>query len=621
MSTIKRIAFALAFTVLASFATALAQAPQVSTVNVTPDERKVRVSAVGDVLEMRVAVSDESGDIVFEGGPVVADKLDWTMRDAQGQRVPAGAYLMSVTYRTSSGKLKRRVEQVLVTEEVTGGASSAPEDPTPQAVANITGQGTTGRISKFTGANAVGNSAIFESGGRIGLGTTAPAQSLHVLGASSRLRLHSTGGSSLTATEYVNNVGRVWHAGVAGSTVAGVGSKFFVRDNNANQYRIVIDTAGNFGIGTLTPASRLTVNGGVQILGSGNGIKFPDGSIQTKATSGTINGTGAANRLAKFTGPNSFGNSSITEVSGNVGIGTAAPLTALEVRGSLTIEAGGSPELYTSVAGSEQNRYLQLVNSLSVRSASGLKAGGVLVSDNYGYAYPGKNDLIVKGSVGIGTTDPIARLGVVTQSGTGVRIRSGGSAAIEASNSASFGSGYINSAVLGSSTNIGVTGVSATGTGVLGVTTSGRAIYGAVSADGTGYAGLFDGKLRVNGTFENNSDRAAKANIASINPRSILRKLVAVPVQAWNYKSESASIRHLGPMAQDFRAAFGLGADDKTISAVDADGVALASVQALYQLMLEKDKQITQQNMRIERLEAQLNQVRRTIRRKRAAKR
>ena len=35
--------------------------PQVSTVNVTPDESKVRVATVGDVLDMRVVVSDESG--------------------------------------------------------------------------------------------------------------------------------------------------------------------------------------------------------------------------------------------------------------------------------------------------------------------------------------------------------------------------------------------------------------------------------------------------------------------------------------------------------------------------------------------------------------------------------
>jgi hypothetical protein len=59
-------------------------------------------------------------------------------------------------------------------------------------------------------------------------------------------------------------------------------------------------------------------------------------------------------------------------------------------------------------------------------------------------------------------------------------------------------------------------------------------------------------------------------------------------------------------MAQDFRAAFGLGIDDKGISSVDADGVALASIQSLYQMMQEKDRQI-------ERLRAQVVHLQRSV--------
>ena len=66
------------------------------------------------------------------------------------------------------------------------------------------------------------------------------------------------------------------------------------------------------------------------------------------------------------------------------------------------------PILYTSTSSSEQNRYLQLSNSPTVDSASGLKAGGVLVADTYAYANPAKNDLIVKGTVLIGTSSPSA---------------------------------------------------------------------------------------------------------------------------------------------------------------------------------------------------------------------
>ena len=73
-------------------------------------------------------------------------------------------------------------------------------------------------------------------------------------------------------------------------------------------------------------------------------------------------------------------------------------------------------------------------------------------------------------------------------------------------------------------------------------------------------------------------------------------------------------------MAQDFRAAFNLGADDKHIDLIDANGVTMASVQVLYQMMLEKDREIKQLRAQVLQQRAQLNQVRRAVR-KRAAKR
>ena len=70
MTTIKRFSFALFITLCALALNAHAQTPSVSTVNLTPDERNVRVAAIGDVLDMRVSGSDETGDIIFESGPV-----------------------------------------------------------------------------------------------------------------------------------------------------------------------------------------------------------------------------------------------------------------------------------------------------------------------------------------------------------------------------------------------------------------------------------------------------------------------------------------------------------------------------------------------------------------------
>ncbi|MEO8740656.1 MAG: hypothetical protein ABI537_13275, partial [Casimicrobiaceae bacterium] len=73
-----------------------------------------------------------------------------------------------------------------------------------------------------------------------------------------------------------------------------------------------------------------------------------------------------------------------------------------------------------------------------------------------------------------------------------------------------------------------------------------------------------------------------------------------------NWKSQDDSIRHMGPMAQDFRAAFGLGETDTGISTVDADGVALAAIQGLNQKLLQKDREIGQLRRKLQAIEAKL---------------
>lgn len=99
------------------------------------------------------------------------------------------------------------------------------------------------------------------------------------------------------------------------------------------------------------------------------------------------------------------------------------------------------------------------------------------------------------------------------------------------------------------------------------------------------------------------SDRNMKENFVPLDGRLILHKLSLIPITQWNLKSQSTSIKHFGPMAQDFYASFGLGESNRHISTSDADGVAFASIQALYQISVEKDKQIQDLQQRIEKLE------------------
>ena len=83
------------------------------------------------------------------------------------------------------------------------------------------------------------------------------------------------------------------------------------------------------------------------------------------------------------------------------------------------------------------------------------------------------------------------------------------------------------------------------------------------------------------GTWASLSDRNAKTNIAPLDDATVLAKVAQLPISRWSYKSERG-VRHVGPMAQDFYAAFGVGEDDKHITSIDEDGVALAAIKALH---------------------------------------
>jgi len=98
--------------------------------------------------------------------------------------------------------------------------------------------------------------------------------------------------------------------------------------------------------------------------------------------------------------------------------------------------------------------------------------------------------------------------------------------------------------------------------------------------------------LSTGGQWNNASDRNRKTAVASVDPQQILEKVVALPVTAWQYQDEDAAIRHIGPMAQDFHAAFGLGGPSTSIGTVDADGVALAAIQGLHAIVRDNASEI-----------------------------
>lgn len=106
-----------------------------------------------------------------------------------------------------------------------------------------------------------------------------------------------------------------------------------------------------------------------------------------------------------------------------------------------------------------------------------------------------------------------------------------------------------------------------------------------ISRDGTGTveAKFFDnGNLVIGGTLSQSSDVAIKHDFDTVDPSDVLDAVESMPVTTWRYNTSPDEV-HMGPTSQDFAAAFGLGSDRTKIAAVDADGVAFASIKALRQ--------------------------------------
>lgn len=106
------------------------------------------------------------------------------------------------------------------------------------------------------------------------------------------------------------------------------------------------------------------------------------------------------------------------------------------------------------------------------------------------------------------------------------------------------------------------------------------------------------------GSWSSLSDRNKKENFQVVDAEAILQKVAAIPITRWNYKTQPATQHHIGPVAQDFHAAFQLDGQDNTttINTVDIDGINMAAIQAL-------EKRTTALKAENDQLKAQLATV------------
>ena len=132
----------------------------------------------------------------------------------------------------------------------------------------------------------------------------------------------------------------------------------------------------------------------------------------------------------------------------------------------------------------------------------------------------------------------------------------------------------------------------------LGMTSSPTATAGRLLETSTG------AYLSTGGAWTNTSDVNKKHGFKTVDGDDILARVDAMPLSTWTYNTESDRVRHMGPTAQDFRKAFGLGDTDKAIATVDADGVSLAAVKAL----ITRTKELRQENSELKAMVADLAQ-------------
>jgi hypothetical protein len=104
------------------------------------------------------------------------------------------------------------------------------------------------------------------------------------------------------------------------------------------------------------------------------------------------------------------------------------------------------------------------------------------------------------------------------------------------------------------------------------------------------------------GTWASLSDRNAKSGIVPVSDDDILARVATLPISKWSYTTERG-VRHVGPMAQDFFAAFNVGEDDRHITSIDEDGVALAAIKALNERQSATNATLARKDAQIQALQ------------------
>jgi hypothetical protein len=115
-----------------------------------------------------------------------------------------------------------------------------------------------------------------------------------------------------------------------------------------------------------------------------------------------------------------------------------------------------------------------------------------------------------------------------------------------------------------------------------------------------------NGDVSVAGALMQGSSRNIKKNIDPVDERAVLEKVRRLDIKRWQYKRDETGAKHMGPMAEEFFAAFGLGTDDAHLAASDVAAVALASIRALGKELEAARAENAALKKRLDRIEARM---------------
>jgi hypothetical protein len=372
---------------------------------------------------------------------------------------------------------------------------------------------------------------------------------------------------------------------------------------------VLFQKSGNIGIGTTNPLAnfKLDVNGGVHVRGSvgvtGNlavvGTLFA-GSSLTVLDALTVQGN-ITDPCFGYTSANVIGGYNTAVFSGVTGATIAGGGTSGSDRNLVTDDFGTVGGGAGNVAGDSSGTTCDAVWATVAGGSGNTASGGVsTVAGGNNNTASGATSFVAGGNhnTASGITSFVA--GNYNRASGGFSTVAGGTDNM-ASGDFSFAAGHgANATDYGSFLWCQTNGNPC---GSLGTNSFEVSVYGPIYFyDGPGGAGrnLSSG----GGSWNCSSDRNLKEDITAIDSRSVLEQVAQLPITQWKMKAEPAGRKHIGPMAQDFYAAFALGDDDRYIGQGDAQGVALAAIQALYKVVQEKEHQIEQLQRRLERVEA-----------------